>query len=156
MNTFASLLQPQPGELPGDTQRRAHEAFPARLAASQLDAWAPSDVAASGSVLVIGAATWSPHDLRLLDLLNSPTRSASMPVRVAVFDVDACPAEELPQRVPLRVRPLMNPVVGWWQDGRLVEAACGFAGRTLVYRVLGLERERADEFIFQRPAGAAV
>jgi hypothetical protein len=142
--------------LPGDTQRRARALFPSVLTASRLEAWTPTDFAPVDSALVIAAAPWSPNELRLLDLLNAPSTSAAHPVRLVVFDVDSCPPDELTRRIPSRDRPLMTPVVGWWKNGRLVESTCGYAARHLIYRVLGLDPRPADEYVLQRPAGAAV
>lgn len=156
MSTFASLLDPPPDELPGDTQRRARALFPSVLGASRLEAWTPTDSAPAGSALVIAAAPWSRYDLRLLDLLNSATVRAAHPVRLVVFDADSCPPDELTRRIPSRDRPLMTPVVGWWKNGRLVESACGYAGRHLIYRVLGLDPKASDDYVLQRPTGAAV
>lgn len=143
---FAELGTPRGGEMPGDAQRRAQAEFPAVLAASRLQPWSPNAISHAGRVLVIGVATWSRYDLRLLDLVSDHLalcRSA-----VHVFDIDTITApDEMERRVPGQRVPHHPPVVALWQDGRFVESACGFAGRHLVYRALDIEPGPAEEFV---------
>ena len=156
MSTFADLLQPGPGELPGVTQRFARAAFPAALAASRLDSWTRADASPTDTALVIGAATWSGYDLRLLEVLNLATTHQTGPIRIVVFDIDSHPPDELNQRIPFEGRLLVSPLVGYWRDGQFVESASGYAGRHLAYRVLGLDSKASDEFVVHRPKAAAV
>jgi hypothetical protein len=155
MSTFAEILQPVPGELPGDTQRRARDAFPRKLAASRFGLCSPSEIATAESAIVIGIATWSQYDLHLLDYLDSVLEETAGETLFIVIDVDAFPLDELHQHLPHDPRPLGTPLVAYWEAGRFVESACGYAGRQLIYRELGLNVAEAEQFVAQRHSPTA-
>jgi hypothetical protein len=91
-----------------------------------------------------------------LDVIDASVADRGAAVRIVVFDVDAQAVDELRPWFPLRDRPLMTPVVAYWRDGKFVEGACGYAGRHLVYRLLGLDPKASDEFVVEQPKRAAV
>jgi hypothetical protein len=148
MTRFSDLTNPLPGELPGDAQRRARGAFPASVAASRLEHWTPGIERSAPRVLVVGIGVWSRYDLRLLDLLDETLSTSAPDIRVAVFDIDtSLSADELERRLPGQGRPHHTPVVGYWKDGEFAASDSGYPARQLVYRVLALDPQTADQFI---------
>lgn len=131
MNTFKSLLSPLPGEMPADTQRRAAADFAATLSANfdgRVALREASDgIPSSGRFIVLGVATWSLHDLGLLDELTRELKSAAVDrARLAAFDVSACEsAAELERFVPGAGAVDCTPVVGVYANGKLVSVAIG-------------------------------
>lgn len=140
MNTFHDLFR-QPtraidGAFPEDRRR---ELLPAVVERSRkLHLWSPGQpTAVVGPRLLIGVATWSGYDLNLLDLIEEATHA---PVRIDVFDTDACLSQaELDLYIPGVNTGPQTPFVGLWQDGVLVEKQSGHWGRQLVARVCGIE-----------------
>jgi hypothetical protein len=148
VNRFDELSTPRAGELPGDAQRRAQAEFPAALARGPLRVWSPDAASGTGRCLVLGVATWSRYDLRLLDLISGRLSKRGTDCSVYVFDIDTVLApDEMERRVPGQRVPHHSPVVGLWHDGRFVESECGYAGRHLVYRALGIEPAQSDEIV---------
>jgi len=156
MRTFDKLLDPFPGELPGDAQRRASESLQTVLAASYIDQWTPADATPPDTVLVIGIASWSLYELRLLDLINGELATKQDAPRVVVFDIGTKQNDELLHRIPFDQPPLGTPMVGYWRDGHHVESAWGYAGRHLIYRVFGLDPGHAETIVLQNRHGATV
>jgi hypothetical protein len=123
--------------------------------AVQVDIWNPGDpIPPTGDWLLIGVASWSGYDRRLVSLIESLTRA---PGRIALFDADVCDSQESVRVYIPRIGFVHHtPIVGHWHDGALVESDNGYAARHLIYRVLGLDPKSADEYVLQRPTGAAV
>ncbi|MBY0512691.1 MAG: hypothetical protein K2P78_02125 [Gemmataceae bacterium] len=139
MNTFHDLFR-QPTRRVGSAfpSDRRRELFPGFVERSpKLHLWtAGQPVPEHGPRLLIGVATWSGYDLNLLDLVEEAPAS---PVRVDVFDIDSCLDPAILDRyVPGAVAPVQPPLVGYWNDGRLVEWAAGHLGHQLVVRVCNL------------------
>jgi hypothetical protein len=124
-------------------------------AASAFAVWVPGDpIPGKGDWLLIGVASWSRYDHRLLALLES---LPAMPGRIAMFNADRCNSQEAVRDfIPQIGFVHHTPIVGLWRDGTFFEAENGYAGRHLIYRVLGLDPKQADEYVLQRPTGAAV
>lgn len=123
--------------------------------AVQVDIWIPGDpIPADGDWLLVGVASWSGYDRRLVSLIESLSRA---PSRIALFNADVCDSQESVRAYIPRIGFVHHtPIVGHWHDGELVESENGYAGRHLIYRVLGLDPKASDEYVLQRPAGAAV
>jgi hypothetical protein len=150
MSRFTDLARPLPGELPGDTQRRAAREFLNAIAESHFDKWTPQVTSSADQVLVVGAAVWSIYDLRLLDLLADHVSRLEPQVHLVLFDIDRVSTpDELDCRVPGQEKPHHTPVVGHWSAGEFVESECGYAGRHLIYRLLGLDPAAADDFVLR-------
>ena len=88
----------------------------------------------TGEKLVVGVATWSGHDLALLDELNRFAESHP-DVRVCVFDVDRVNGE-FERFVPGIGEVGQTPVVGHWRGGVLVAKGMGYEGRELARGVM--------------------
>lgn len=145
MNTFHDLFQHKTRWAGvGPVPDRRPLLFPGFVERSpKLHLWSPDMlVPETGPRLLLGVATWSGYDAKLLDLLEELPSSA---VRVDVFDIDTCQQPgDLDRYVPGAAPPNHTPLVGYWLDGKLVESASGFHGRQLVARVCGIPFEEVQ------------
>jgi hypothetical protein len=134
-----TLPHPQAGP-PSARQSEVDALFPTVVSSSPLRLWAPGDpIPPEGKRLLIGVATWSAHDMALLDAVAEAVRVGSGLV-VDVFNVADCASPAAFERyVPGIGNVFHAPVAGLWSGGRLVEKASGKAGRELIERVCGLE-----------------
>jgi hypothetical protein len=114
--------------------------FPTIVSRSPLHLWSPGDpIPRQGNRLLIGVATWSASDMRLLDAIAQALHERAPALAVDVFNVAECRAPaDFDRYVPGIGAVLQTPVVGLWSEGRLVEKASGFAGRELAARTCGL------------------
>src|SRR5947209_2157627 len=99
------------------------ERFPAAVADSRLRLWSLGDpIPERGTRLLIGAATWSGYDMRLLDVIDDAlARLGDGAPRVDVFNAGILTSQEEIQRYVPGIGPVLQmPVVGVWRDGRLV------------------------------------
>ena len=140
MTTFHDLFR-QPtravnGSFPDD---RRGELFPNLVERSRkLHLWTPGQpISQRGLRLLIGIATWSGYDLNLLDLVEDAVHS---PVRIDVFDTGSClTIDDFRRFVPDTELGNSTPVVGLWDNGRLVESGWGESGRQIVIRVCNID-----------------
>jgi hypothetical protein len=117
--------------------------------------WSPGDlIPATGERLLIGLARWCTYDRKLLALLESlPSNSC----RIDLFDADRCESQGAVRDYIPRIGFVHHmPIVGYWRDGLLVESECGHAGRHLIYRVLGLDPQRAEAVVIPTRAPSGV
>jgi hypothetical protein len=144
---IASAGQPE-GSL-AHSQKKADDAFPSVVATSPFRLWRPGDLLpATGKRLLIGVATWSAYDMKLLDAVSQALQRLPSGLRVEVFNVADCSSPEaFDHYVPGIGSVFHTPVVGLWADGQLVEKATGRAGRELVARVSGLDALQVDGLI---------
>src|SRR5207302_1485655 len=95
MTTFQDFYRPSPqafqdGSL-GDEQQALDERFPAAVGASPFQLWSPGDpIPQKGNWLLIGVATWSAYDMKLLDVVSEALRERGPALPVAVFNVASC------------------------------------------------------------------
>ena len=72
VNSFVELLVPKPGKTVAENQLAARMSFPECVKNSEMHLWQPGQpIAAHGRRLLIGVATYSVYDLKLLDLVHS-------------------------------------------------------------------------------------
>src|SRR5262249_55896426 len=116
----ATQAAPSDGSL-ATWQRQADARFPSVVSQSPLRLWSPGDpVSVVENRLLIGAATWSAHDMKLLDTLSGVLQSQNPALIVEVFNVADCSSQEAFDRYVPGVRPVFQtPVVGLWSDGQL-------------------------------------
>jgi hypothetical protein len=116
--------------------------------------WSPGDpIPATGERLLIGVARWCTYDRRLLSHFESLPPS---PCRIDLFDADRCTSQEAVRDYIPRIGLIHHmPIVGYWRDGVLVESDCGYSGRHLIYRVLGLDPQQAESVVIpvRTPSG---
>ena len=71
-NTFVEPLIPKAGTTVEEAQLAARTAFPECVESSEIHLWRPGQrIAAIGRRILIGVATYSVYDLKLLDVLQS-------------------------------------------------------------------------------------
>jgi hypothetical protein len=166
MNTvaksFAELLFPRAGNTVAENQLAARSAFAELVESTDLRLWRPGQpIEANGRRLLIGVATYSVHDLKLLDLVQSHLTSqsqngnvrfaAGIALSVDVFDILDCRTPDDFEKYVPGVGPVsQTPVVGLWADGELTENAFGYDGRMLIYRTCKLPAVESDQVIFPR------
>jgi hypothetical protein len=151
MSRFLDLNEHTPKIADGVFDFSARELlFPATVAASRLRLWSPGDpIPDTGTRILIGTATWSGYDMRLLDVIDEALghMNGRAPV-VEVFNAGSLTRQEaFDDYIPSIGEVLQMPVVGVWQDGRLVEQASGYAARELVARMFGSTSDEIVEFI---------
>jgi hypothetical protein len=150
MTTFSDLsgaLTPsaqRDGSL-GMGQRNLDDRFACVVSTSPFRLWSPgSPIPAQGKRLLIGVATWSAYDMKLLDAVAPALQRLPGNLTVEVFNVADCSSPEaFDQYVPGIGRVFHTPVVGLWSDGQLVDKATGRMGRELVAGVFGLDLQEA-------------
>jgi hypothetical protein len=164
MNTvaksFVELLVPRAGKTVAECQLAARTAFPEFVESSEMHLWRPGQpMSANGRRLVIGVATYSVHDLNLLDLIQSYLTSHSVNggidfapdsvLSVDVFDVLDCRTPNDFEKYVPGIGPVsQTPVVGLWVDGGLVGSAFGYDGRMLIYSACQLPAIESDQLVF--------
>jgi hypothetical protein len=155
MNRFLDLLwhdtPPPPGQIYAD-ERSAR--FPNVVAQSQrLKLWGREEpVPEAGRFLLIGVATWSGYDMKLLDLIE---QTPGGPEVVGVFDTAECKSDEdFEKRIPGIGSVFQVPAVGLWEGGKPGARGWGHDGRQLVFRSFGLDPDRMSELLDPRPAPA--
>jgi hypothetical protein len=154
MTTFYDLSQGLTSSGQGDgpldlSQKNRDERFPSVVSTSPFRLWSPGNlIPARGKRLLIGVATWSAYDMKLLDAVSEALRSVPAGVTVEVFNVADCSSQgEFDRYVPGSGKVFHTPVVGLWSDGKLVDKATGKAGRELVARVSGLDPLEVDRLV---------
>jgi hypothetical protein len=113
----------------------ADRRFAPLLDKSPLRPWKPDDpVSKSGERWLIGVATWSGFDMRLLDVVAGALSRNSEPMPVVeVFNTAECrSAADFKRYIPK-----LMPVVGAWQDGRLDWTGQGYEAREHAARRFG-------------------
>jgi hypothetical protein len=153
VTSFRVLLQHDPKLSPGESQQRARRLLPELVGHSALGWWVSGrPLPTTSRLLLVGVAVWSGYDLTLLDHLDRAVSDGANPgLHVYVFDVDESPSQETFSAIFPGIGFVHHtPVVGHWEGGELIEKACGFDGRQIVARLLGI-----DEQLLHQPATAA-
>lgn len=135
-----SLPVPQDGSF--DVRQQNLDArFPSIVSQSLFRLWSPGDpIPHQGEWLLIGVATWSAEDMKLLDAISQVIHRRALALTVEVFNVANCRSPADFQRYVPDIRDvLQTPVVGHWSEGMFVEKASGYAGRKLVAAICGLD-----------------
>jgi hypothetical protein len=166
MTAFHDLYTSHQDLLPGEQQAAVEREFRALLEKVPLY-WrvAGAPVSPAAKSLVLGVATHSEADMRLLDLVADALmkqearrlnvlaqRQVSVPgavgfiqgppapLRVEVFSARDCRThEDFARYIPGIGKVYQTPAVGFWVDGELREKAWGAPGRALVARVCGFD-----------------
>lgn len=132
-----------------DPAREADRVFPDVVRQSSLRLFQPSEpMPASGIRILLGIATWSMYDLRLLDVIDTGlTQLGRKNLLVDVFNIGSLTQEELERLIP-GVGPVFHPpVLGVWRDGILLAAASGGAARDRVAQMFGSNSDEIVQFV---------
>jgi hypothetical protein len=125
-------------------------AFEVAVAHSRLRLWKPSDpIADRGIRVLVGTATWSGYDMRLLDVIDEAlARMGTDAPLIEVFDASYLPSQEAYRDyIPGLPMVFHTPVAGVWHDGVLRERAEGYDARELVARMFGSSSDEIVEFV---------
>jgi hypothetical protein len=140
----------------------ADRQFPPLVAGGPLRLWRPGmTVAEKGTRLLIGVATWSGYDMRLLDLIAEAKRANPHEESIVeVFNTADCRRmSDFREYIPTVPDVLQTPVLGVWQDGRLQEAHQGYHARDLIARRFGSSSEKitlqVEDWIKARPSAVS-
>lgn len=127
-----------------EAQRRAELALPFILAKSNLHLWNIGDAVLPHSIrFLIGVATWSLSDLRLLNALNAVLLNEKRTERVDVFNLDVCQTQtDILAFVANLDKVYQSPVVGVWYDGEQIKQACGYDGRQILIEHFALDKAK--------------
>lgn len=148
MNRFFDLFRhetpPPPGKIYADDRS---DLFPALVSGSpRLTLWAyGAPIPSTGRFLLVGVATWSGYDMKLLDILE---QSIGGPDVIGVFDTAECKSDEdFDARIPGIGTVFQPPVVGLWEQGKLIAYGSGHEGQDLAFRVCGIDIARMSELL---------
>ena len=123
--------------------RIAVSEFLTLLNASRMKSWKPGDpIYRNGVRFLIGVATWSHQDMRLLDNIEKALLEHKYDNdRVDVFDFwsECHTQEELDRYIPgMDIGAIYHsPVVGRWENGILSVKSSGFGGRSVLLIYFG-------------------
>jgi len=125
-----------------DDPKWADQRFPELVASSPFQLWRPGDpiVFKDNLRLLIGVATWSGYDMRLLDMIaEALRRNPADPPTIDVFNtVDCRSAEDFTRYIPGLRDISQTPVVGFfWRDEQFSNFMQGHAARELVAKLFG-------------------
>jgi hypothetical protein len=137
---FHELLENPKRLEPGPLQSDARRLFPAIVQRSHLEQHVPgSAVPTTGKYVIIGVATYSPDELRLLDDLEAAHARWGGTSKVVVFDVLDCnDMNDMRKHVPSLMVVVQTPVVAFWDGGKLVASQTGLHLRHEVLHKAGL------------------
>lgn len=165
MNRFMTLFWSHRELGTSERQQVLAREFPAAVAQTPMVWWSENPPPIHRR-LVIGAATYSRYEMRMLDLVEEalvhekvrrsqaacsvlPTMPDRLfayvqvppaPLHVEVFStLDCLSQSDFQKYIPGIERVLQTPVVGYYEDEMLRETATGAAGRALVGRVCGFD-----------------
>ena len=122
---------------PGPLQTAARQRFPSIVKRSHLERRVVGDpVPCNGKYIIIGIASYSPRDLRLLDEVDAAYRLWKDVAKVAVFDLMECRDRNDVERFLLNSADVkQTPVVEIWDGGQLMTFQTGLPRRTRFCRV---------------------
>ena len=142
MIKFHDLLQPRDGLSVGELQESAKRSFPLLVDKSTFKSWSPGKPTSSqGKRLLIGVATYSEADLKLLDLLEEVLQGrAENTLSIDLFNTLDCKShDDFDNYIPGIGKVFQTPVAGLWENGVLKEKAWGKSARDLIAQVCQLE-----------------
>lgn len=114
--------------------------FAVSVLRSPLHLWRPGEpVEQRGVRLLLGVATWSGYDMRLLDVVEEAlVRDSSTAPTVDVFNTQDCQRPGAFRRyIPGLRKVFQMPVAGIWREGALDWSGQGYEAREQVARMFG-------------------
>jgi hypothetical protein len=153
MNRFLDLTHDTPRLGPGEFDFSHRELrFPAVVAESNLRLWKPGEpIPNRGTRLLFGTATWSGYDTHLLDVIDQALadRDDDQPI-VQVFNAGILTTFEDFEKFIPGLEAHHTPVLGIWQDGKLVERQFGYHASDRIARMFGTSADEIVEFVRNR------
>jgi hypothetical protein len=126
--------------------------FPAAVAESHLRLWKPGDpIPDRGTRVLFGVAMWSQYDLHLLDVINQALAERDdNDLTVDVFNAGILTTlEDFENYIP-GLEAHHTPVLGIWQDGKLIERQFGYHASDRIARMFGASADEIVEFVRNR------
>ncbi len=128
----------------------ADRRFPDLVAASPFHLWQPGDpIPEHDGRYLIGVATWSGYDMRLLDVIAEALRQDSIdPPAIEVFNTADCPHQQDFDRYISGIGIVLHtPVVGFWNNGQLACFEQGHAAREFLAGIFGFRSTEIVAFV---------
>jgi hypothetical protein len=102
-----------------------------------------------GTRLLIGVATWSGYDMRLLDIIvDSQRRNLQEDLIVEVFNVAECrKASDFRRYIPKLQHVFHTPVVGVWRNGQFQDTWQGRQAREFVALQFGSSSDEIAQYV---------
>lgn len=130
----------------------ADQQFPAVVAASPFHLWRPDDpiIFKDNVRTLIGVATWSGYDMRLLDVIAEAVhRKPVDPPVVDVFNTADCQhTEDFARYLPGLDEVSQTPVVGFfWQEEQFSTLYQGHAARKTMAQLFGFAESEIEVFV---------
>ena len=123
---FHELLNNPNQREPGPLQADARVLFPSVVKKSHLVERVPGPLPSSGKFLILGVATYSPAELRLLDEVEAAHARWKNTTTVYVFDMTQCQSmSDVRGYVPPFFAVVQTPVVVWGDGGKEIAAETG-------------------------------
>jgi hypothetical protein len=124
-----------------DDPKWADQRFRELVASSPFQLWRPGDpISEHGPRYLIGVATWSGYDMRLLDVIAEALRQHPVDLpAVDVFNMADCQqVEDFSLYIPGGLNEVSHtPVMAFWNNGMFYSSSQGHAAREWVAKVLG-------------------
>jgi len=133
MTNFTAILSAQRSRHPSTEGKNDSARLVEALSQSRLHYWTlGDDVASTSRRTLIGVAPYSTYDLKLLEALNELSLDP-ISERIDIFDVLACHSQEdFEKYISAIGKVYQTPVVGIWQNGKLVQRDSGHNARQLL------------------------
>lgn len=128
----------------------ADRRFPEVISTSPFRLWQPGDpIIATGERLLIGVATWSGYDMRLLDVIaEALSRNPINPPVIDVFNTAKCKhMKDFAVYIPGLSEAMQIPVIGFWRDQQFYAFEQGHAARERVARLFGSNSDEIVAFV---------
>lgn len=128
----------------------ADRRFPQLVAASPFHLWRPGDPIRQHEVrYLIGVATWSGYDMRLLDVIAAAFRRNPVnPPTIDVFNTADCPRPQDFDRYISGIGAMLHtPVVGFWNNGQLASTVQGHDAREFLAGRFGFHSAEIVAFV---------
>ena len=123
-----------------DDPKWSDRQFPELVAASPFRLWRPGDpIPAQDVRYLIGVATWSGYDMRLLDVIAEALRRNPVdPPTIDVFNTADCSRQQDFDRYISGIGSVLHtPVVGFWNNGLLKISLQGHDAREFLAGIFG-------------------
>jgi len=140
MRSFVELLTTDMDCSVAEQQAFAARQLPILLDESRLNLWTPQDciILKTGKRLLLGIASYSINDLKLLDTLNQAFVNKTLRIEcVDVFNViNGYTMEDFEKYFPGIGKVYQTPIAGMWEDGLLKDISWGKSAVVLINSIL--------------------
>lgn len=128
----------------------ADRQFPELVASSPFNLWRPGDaIPEHGPRHLIGVATWSGYDMRLLDVIAESIRHHPVdPTTIDVFNTADCHSvKDFARYIPGLNEVSHTPVWSFWNNGELCASVEGHTARGELAKFFGSTASEINAFV---------